>query len=395
MGVEPRRNRAEPEGEDGGERRGQAHHEQRVQAEDLPERHRHRDLGEPGEREHDPDRAGHHQHPAAEPVEQAADGRAEQPHRQAARHHQEPGLQGGEPAQALQVERQQDHRAEHRHERHRHEDQRDGVGALAQGAQVEQRHAVLLQPQLAQHEAEDGDQPGHHDRDGHAGVAALEPAEPVDQAAETGRGGHHAEPVDAAALGLADILQPLQAAPRDQGGDGQHHGEQQAPGAELQDHAGDRRAHRGRDRHGQSDVAHHPAAVLLGHHPHQGGHQQRHHHGRPGRLDDAGDQQHGERRRRHRQRGAEQEQPHRGGVGGPGGHTLEEPTGDRDDRGHGQHEGGRKPLRALLGDVQRRHQPRNGVDHDRLVENDHERGQHQQTDHGRRAAGRGGRGLGG
>ena len=69
--------------------------------------------------------------PAAEAVEDPADARAEQPHRQAAGHHQQAGLQGAQAAHVLEVERQQDHRAEHRHERDRHQQQRDRVGADA------------------------------------------------------------------------------------------------------------------------------------------------------------------------------------------------------------------------------------------------------------------------
>lgn len=94
MGVEVWGHRAEPEGEHRGEGRGQAHHQQRVQRQELPVGHGHGDLGEAGERERDPDSAGNDQDPAAEPVEQAADGQTEQPHRETARHHEEPGLQG-------------------------------------------------------------------------------------------------------------------------------------------------------------------------------------------------------------------------------------------------------------------------------------------------------------
>ena len=89
-----------------------------------------------------------------------------------------------------------------------------------------------------------------------------------------------------ALLRLPDVLELPQAQQGDHGGDGQHEHEQVAPRAELQHQARDRRAHGGRDRDGQADVAHDAAAVLLGDHRHQRGHQQRHHHrgtGRPGR----------------------------------------------------------------------------------------------------------------
>ena len=69
-----------------------------------------------------------------------------------------------------------------------------------------------------------------------------------------------------------------------------------------------------------------------------------------------------------------------------GGDPLKEPAGHRNHGGHGQHERGGHPLRRLLGDAQRVHQPRDSVDHDGLVEDHHERGQHQQPHHGRDAA---------
>ena len=85
--------------------------------------------------------------------------------------------------------------------------------------------------------------------------------------------------------------------------------------------------------------------------------------------------------RQGRERGAGEEQPHRQRVGRAGGDPLEEPAGGRDDDGHREHERGGQPLGARGGDGEVAHQPRDRVDHDRLVEDDDERRQGQDPHH--------------
>ncbi len=383
MRVQVRRERAHAQREDGGEGRCQTHHQQRVQTQDLPVRHRRGDLGEAGQCQHDADRSGQHQRAAAESVVQLSDRWAQQAHGQAARHQQQAGLQWGQAAQVLQVEGQQDHRAHHRQERDAHEDQGQGEGADPEGAQVHQGGTGALQFELAEHEDRDEGGACQDDADGRAqvGGAFSEQAQAVDQAAEAeGRHGR-AEPVDGAHLRFADVGQLAQAEVGHGARDRQDRHEQQAPGAQLQDQAGHCRAQGRSHRDRERDVAHHAAAVLLGHHGHQRRHQQRHHHGGARGLHDSAEQQHREDRRGGGDGRSRHEHAHRDRVALAGGDPLQEPAGDRDDGGHGEHERGGDPLRGLLGDLERLHQARDRVDHEGLVEDHHEGGQHQQAHH--------------
>ncbi len=295
-----------------------------------------------------------------------------------------PVCERAQAAQLLQVERQQDHRAHHREERHGLDDDADRVGAVGEDAQVEQRHVTALQRALAQQEDGDhGESGGDQRRGGKAAVALrADPAEAVDEGAEAERREDHARDVECGLLGLADVGQLAQREPGDDPGDRQHQPEQPAPRGELEHDAGHGRAERGGDRDREHHVAHHPAAVVLGHDRHQRRHQQRQHHRGAGRLHDpAGDEQR-EDRRECADRRTEEEDGHRGRERLAGGDPLQEPAGDRDDDGHGQHERGRQPLRAARGHVELDHEPRDRVDHDRLVEDHHERGEHEPAEHG-------------
>jgi hypothetical protein len=59
-----------------------------------------------------------------EPVEERADDRSDHAHQHAAGQQHEPGLERGEPEDLLQIDRQQDQRAEHGS--HRHDDEHHG-----------------------------------------------------------------------------------------------------------------------------------------------------------------------------------------------------------------------------------------------------------------------------
>ena len=213
-------------------------------------------------------------------------------------------------------------------------------------------------------------------------VLGADPAQAVDERAEAERGEHDARDVEGALAGLAHVGQPAHRDPGDDGGDRQDQAEQPAPRGELEHHAGDGRAERGGDRDREHHVAHDPAAVALGDDRHQRRHQQRQHHRGAGGLHDPADDEHPEDGRQRGEQGAGEEDGHRGQERLPRGDALQEPAGHRDDHGHRQHEGGREPLRAAGGDVELDHQPRDRVDHDRLVEDHHEGGEHQPAQDG-------------
>ena len=121
-------------------------------------------------------------------------------------------------------------------------------------------------------------------------VVGAEPAEPVDQAAEAERRQRHAGPVDRAGLGLADVLELAHADARSRraamGSTTAKIRRHEPSCSSTPETAG---PSAGRDRDRQGDVAHHPAPVVLGHHRHQRRHQQRHHHRGAARLHDPGD----------------------------------------------------------------------------------------------------------
>ncbi len=261
-----------------------------------------------------------------------------------------------------------------------------------QGAQVQQRGGGTLQRQLPPHEQPHEHGAGHggclRGHRGLGGVLGTESAQAVDQGAEARCRQGDGHPVDGSGLRLTDVDQ---VAPPEYGhgaGDGKHGQEQQPPRPQLQQHTGDGGAQGGSDGDDEGYVAHDAAAVVRRYEGHQRGHEQRHHDGRAAGLDDAGGQQYGEGRRCRGQSRAGKEQGHRETEGGAGRHALEEPPRHRDDDGHGEHESRGQPARGRCGDVEIAHEPRNRVHHDRLVEEDDERGQHENPQHGGDAGGR-------
>jgi hypothetical protein len=166
----------------------------------------------------------------------------------AARHDEQAGLQRAEPAQVLQVQRQQDHRTEHRQEPQGHQGQGQAVGAVPEGTQVHQRHTGTLQRELADHENRDGRDPGDDDADAEPdlAVAFTEETQAIHQAAEAERRHGHAEPVHGAHLRLADVVHLAQPQHGHHSRDRQDDHEQQPPGADLQDQTGHGRSQRGR-----------------------------------------------------------------------------------------------------------------------------------------------------
>jgi hypothetical protein len=116
MGVQVAGKCGQPDGEDGGEREGEGHHQADVQRKDPPDRRRDRDLRESQKHEQNHHASGQHEHACAVPVEELSDERTEETHGEATGHHEQTCPQHAHVAHVLEVDRQQDHHAEHAHE---------------------------------------------------------------------------------------------------------------------------------------------------------------------------------------------------------------------------------------------------------------------------------------
>ena len=352
--------------------------------EDEPGRTRLVELGERPQHRAGDEGARDDERPRSEAVEEPTDERGGQTHRQTAGQEHHARRHRVELEDVLQVDRQEDDRAEHR--RHHDDDEPHGERERPgpEHPEVEQGTVTALEDELApdeEAEAEDADgQCGERLWD-RLGRAAAERAEAVDESAEAEGRQRQGHPVERRMALLADVAQA-------QGADDHHRDryrqddpEEEVPGQRVEDEPGQGRAECRGDGHDDGDPAHEATAGVFGHDRHDRRHEQRHHHRRARGLNDAGDDEHGEFGCERTEQGAGCEEAHRQEEHLPCGQALEQVAGRRDDDGHREHERRRRPLGDVERDPEVGDEVRDRHAHDRLVEEGDEGGPEEQPDH--------------